>query len=190
MVTKFVPLRISLLPLAQDTYIHLPPRSLCIPTLTPKSKVFRTSAQSMTNSNEAGKPLSVTWVLIQSIPSPSFLTPSAPSTSLTLLWRKRYFRAPYGTDGALTRQRLQANVPGAKVINWSVDIQDWKFGETDTGSQQSDAVKADLAKGGNLYVAHYLYPSTVAQFRNFIQSAKGTGKRIMRIDQCLSPSPF
>lgn len=31
----------------------------------------------------------------------------------------KYFRAPYGTDGALTRQRLEAAVGGgSKVINW------------------------------------------------------------------------
>jgi len=52
---------------------------------------------------------------------------------------------------------------------------------------QTAAVKADLAKGGNLFVAHYLYASTVAQFKDFIQAAKDTKKTIMRIDQCLSP---
>jgi peptidoglycan/xylan/chitin deacetylase (PgdA/CDA1 family) len=31
----------------------------------------------------------------------------------------KYFRAPYGTDGALTRQRFDAAVGGgSKVINW------------------------------------------------------------------------
>ena len=31
----------------------------------------------------------------------------------------KYFRAPFGTDGALTRQRLEAAVGGgSKVINW------------------------------------------------------------------------
>jgi len=35
-----LPTCLSLPPLAQDTYIHRPSRSLCIPTPTPKSKVF------------------------------------------------------------------------------------------------------------------------------------------------------
>lgn len=97
----------------------------------------------------------------------------------------RYFRAPYGTDGALTRQRLEATVPGTKIINWSVDIEDWIWGPNDPGRNQALAVQRDLGKGGNLFVAHYLYISTVEQLRQFITDAKATGKQIMRVDQCL-----
>ncbi|KAI5845215.1 hypothetical protein DFP73DRAFT_584762 [Morchella snyderi] len=97
----------------------------------------------------------------------------------------RYFRAPYGTDGALTRQRLEATVPGTKIINWSVDIEDWIYGPSDPNRQQTLAVQRDLSMGGNLFVAHYLYISTVDQLRQFIKDAKATGKQIMRIDQCL-----
>ncbi|KAF8253661.1 glycoside hydrolase/deacetylase [Wilcoxina mikolae CBS 423.85] len=98
----------------------------------------------------------------------------------------KYFRAPYGTDGALTRQRLEAAVGGgSRVINWSVDIEDWLWGESDTPWLQVDAVKRDLTKGGNLFVAHYLYESTVQYFPEFIKLAKATGKKIMRVDQCL-----
>lgn len=68
----------------------------------------------------------------------------------------RYFRAPYGTDGALTRQQLQVVVPGAKVINWSVDVEDWLWAESDTPEKQTEAVQRDLNKGGNLVVMHYL----------------------------------
>ncbi|KAI5801277.1 hypothetical protein EDC01DRAFT_687823 [Geopyxis carbonaria] len=98
----------------------------------------------------------------------------------------KYFRAPYGTDGALTRQRLEAAVGGgSKTINWSIDIEDWLWGESATPEKQVDAVKRDIAKGGNLFVAHYLYPSTVKYFPEFIRLAKATGKQIMRVDQCL-----
>lgn len=99
----------------------------------------------------------------------------------------KYFRPPYGTDGALTRQRLEVLYPGTRIINWSIDIEDWLYGETDGGNikKQTDAVKRDLAKGGNLFVAHFLYRSTVDQFRGFIQLAKATGKQIMRVDQCM-----
>ncbi|RPA90453.1 glycoside hydrolase/deacetylase [Choiromyces venosus 120613-1] len=110
---------------------------------------------------------------------------SRESTLRNLGVDSKYFRAPYGTDGALTRQRLEANVPGAKVINWSIDIEDWLWAESATPEKQTDAVIRDLAKGGNLFVAHYLYRSTVDQFRTFIQLAKGTGKTVMRVDQCL-----
>ncbi|PWW72833.1 Carbohydrate Esterase Family 4 protein [Tuber magnatum] len=110
---------------------------------------------------------------------------SRESTLKNLGVDSKYYRAPYGTDGALTRQRLQANVPGARAINWSVDIEDWLWGQSDTPEKQSEAVIRDLNRGGNLFVAHYLYRSTVDQFRTFIQLAKGTGKNIMRIDQCL-----
>ncbi|KAG0124767.1 hypothetical protein HOY82DRAFT_510203 [Tuber indicum] len=113
---------------------------------------------------------------------------SRESTLRNLGVDSKYFRAPYGTDGALTRQRLEANVPGAKVINWSVDIEDWRWGQSPSPEnlKQTEAVIRDLGKGGNLFVAHYLYPSTVEQFRTFIQLAKKTGKTIMRIDQCLN----
>lgn len=32
---------------------------------------------------------------------------------------------------------------------------------------------------------HYLYPSTVAYFRQFIHMVKAAGLHIMRVDQCL-----
>lgn len=66
-----------------------------------------------------------------------------------------------------------------------MDIEDWIYGESDNPQGQVDAVKRDLAKGGNLFVAHYLYESTVTYFPEFIRLAKATGKRIMRVDQCM-----
>ncbi|CCX15042.1 hypothetical protein FPQ18DRAFT_14495 [Pyronema domesticum] len=98
----------------------------------------------------------------------------------------KYFRAPYGTDGALTRQKLETAVGGgSRVINWSIDIEDWLWGESSTPEKQVEAVKRDIARGGNLFVSHYLYPSTVEYFPEFIRLAKATGKQIMRVDQCL-----
>lgn len=51
--------------------------------------------------------------------------------------------------------------------------------------RQLEAFKRDLAKGGNLAVMHYLYPSTVVYFRRFIHMVKAAGLDIMRVDQCL-----
>jgi peptidoglycan/xylan/chitin deacetylase (PgdA/CDA1 family) len=68
---------------------------------------------------------------------------------------------------------------------WSVDVQDWLWAESPTPEKQLDAFKADLAKGGNLVVMHYLYESTVDLLPQFIALAKATGKRLMRVDQCL-----
>ena len=68
---------------------------------------------------------------------------------------------------------------------WSVDVEDWLWEESPTPEKQLDAFKADLAKGGNLVVMHYLYESTVNLLPQFIALAKGTGKRLMRVDQCL-----
>ena len=70
--------------------------------------------------------------------------------------------------------------------------------------KQLEAFQNDVAKGGNLVVLHYLYPSTVNYLREFIQIAKATGmhihghakatcgltkfvtgKQLMRVDQCL-----
>ncbi|KAJ4366732.1 hypothetical protein N0V95_000061 [Ascochyta clinopodiicola] len=97
-----------------------------------------------------------------------------------------YFRPPFGTEGARMRQRL-AKAVGRKptITNWSVDVEDWLWAETDTPEQQLTAFQRDVNKGGNLVVLHYLYPSTVSYLRQFIQIAKATGKQLMRVDQCM-----
>jgi peptidoglycan/xylan/chitin deacetylase (PgdA/CDA1 family) len=99
----------------------------------------------------------------------------------------RYFRPPFGNEGARMRQRL-AVATGSDapyIVNWSVDVEDWLWAQTDTPEKQLDAFKRDVAKGGNLVVIHYLYPSTVGYLREFIQIAKATGKQLMRVDQCM-----
>ncbi|KAJ2894008.1 putative glycosyl hydrolase protein [Zalerion maritima] len=98
-----------------------------------------------------------------------------------------YFRPPFGTEGARMRQRFCA-VTGdddAYIVNWSVDVEDWLWAETDTPEKQLEAFQRDVDKGGNLVVLHYLYPSTVSYLRQFIQIAKATGKDLMRVDQCM-----
>ncbi|KAJ4376309.1 hypothetical protein N0V83_001592 [Neocucurbitaria cava] len=97
-----------------------------------------------------------------------------------------YFRPPFGTEGARMRSRLTKAV-GEKptIVNWSVDVEDWLWAETNTPEQQKVAFQRDVDKGGNLVVLHYLYPSTVSYLREFIQIAKATGKQLMRVDQCM-----
>ncbi|KAG9562628.1 polysaccharide deacetylase, partial [Aureobasidium melanogenum] len=99
----------------------------------------------------------------------------------------RYFRPPFGTEGARMRQRLAVATGSEEpyIVNWSVDVEDWLWAETDTPEKQLEAFKRDVAKGGNLVVMHYLYPSTVGYLRQFIQIAKATGKQLMRVDQCM-----
>ena len=98
-----------------------------------------------------------------------------------------YFRPPFGTEGARMRQRLATSmgVDNPNIVMWSVDVEDWLWAESNTPEKQLAAFKRDLAKGGNLVVMHYLYDSTVGYLREFIQLAKGTGKRLMRVDQCM-----
>jgi peptidoglycan/xylan/chitin deacetylase (PgdA/CDA1 family) len=98
-----------------------------------------------------------------------------------------YFRPPYGTEGARMRQRLAAvlGMDNPSIVMWSVDAEDWLWGESSTPEKQLEAFKRDVAKGGNLVVTHYLYQSTVDYLREFVRVAKGTGKRIMRVDQCM-----
>ncbi|KAF1995543.1 carbohydrate esterase family 4 protein [Amniculicola lignicola CBS 123094] len=97
-----------------------------------------------------------------------------------------YFRPPFGTEGARMRERLAINLGKKPTITmWSVDVEDWLWAQTDTPEQQLAAFKRDVAKGGNLVVLHYLYPSTVSYLRQFIQIAKATGKQLMRVDQCM-----
>jgi peptidoglycan/xylan/chitin deacetylase (PgdA/CDA1 family) len=99
----------------------------------------------------------------------------------------RYFRPPFGTEGARMRQRLAATLdePEPYIVNWSIDIEDWIWAESDTPEKQLDAFKRDLEKGGDLMVMHYLYESTVELLPEFIRLAKATGKRLMRVDQCM-----
>ncbi|KAK4229994.1 hypothetical protein QBC38DRAFT_358241 [Podospora fimiseda] len=101
--------------------------------------------------------------------------------------KSSYFRPPFGTEGARMRQRLAANLndPNPYIVNWSIDVEDWIWAQSDTPRKQLDAFKRDLAAGGNLLVMHYLYESTVELLPEFIQLAKGSGKKLMRVDQCL-----
>lgn len=98
-----------------------------------------------------------------------------------------YFRPPFGTEGARMRQRLAANLndPNPYIVQWSIDVEDWIWAESDTPEKQLDAFNRDVAKGGNLLVMHYLYNSTVEYLPEFIRLAKATGKQLMRVDQCM-----
>ncbi|EUC51036.1 carbohydrate esterase family 4 protein [Bipolaris oryzae ATCC 44560] len=101
-------------------------------------------------------------------------------------YQSKYFRPPFGNEGARMRSRLTKAVgKDAHIVNWSVDVEDWLWAETDTPEQQKVAFQRDVNKGGNLVVLHYLYPSTVSYLREFIQIAKKTGKQLMRVDQCM-----
>jgi peptidoglycan/xylan/chitin deacetylase (PgdA/CDA1 family) len=98
-----------------------------------------------------------------------------------------YFRPPFGTEGARMRQRLAATLQDANpyIVQWSIDVEDWIWAESDTPEKQLDAFKRDVAAGGNLLVMHYLYNSTVELLPEFIRLAKATGKTLMRVDQCM-----
>jgi len=97
-----------------------------------------------------------------------------------------YFRPPFGNEGARMRQRI-TNALGSNtyLVNWSIDCEDWLWAQSSTPSKQLDAFKRDIAKGGNLVVMHYLYQSTVDYLPEFIKMAKATGKKLMRVDQCM-----
>ncbi|KAI1491281.1 hypothetical protein F5X96DRAFT_668892 [Biscogniauxia mediterranea] len=99
--------------------------------------------------------------------------------------QSRYFRPPFGTEGARMRQRLAALVDDPYIVQWSVDVEDWLWAESDTPEKQLEAFKRDVAAGGNIVVMHYLYDSTVSYLQEFIDIAKATGKQLMRVDQCM-----
>ncbi|GIC86658.1 polysaccharide deacetylase family protein [Aspergillus udagawae] len=97
----------------------------------------------------------------------------------------RYFRPPFGTIGSRTRQRLAVHTSDPQIVNWSVDIEDWLWGDTETPERQLEAFYRDVRRGGNLAVMHYLKPSTVKYFPQVIRFVKAMNLTIMRIDQCL-----
>ncbi|KAI1815334.1 hypothetical protein GGS20DRAFT_340517 [Poronia punctata] len=98
---------------------------------------------------------------------------------------RRYFRPPFGTEGARMRQRYAALVPDPYIVQWSVDVEDWLWAGTDTPEKQIDAFRRDVAAGGSITVMHYLYESTVSYLPQFIEIAKASGKQLMRVDQCM-----
>lgn len=83
------------------------------------------------------------------------------------------------------RQRLAAHIFNPYIVNWSVDVEDWLWANTDEPWRQLKAFHRDVDRGGDLVVMHYLTWNTVKYFREFIQIARRKGKRIMRIDQCM-----
>lgn len=83
------------------------------------------------------------------------------------------------------RQRLAAILDDPYIVNWSVDIEDWVWANSDHPEKQLAAFKRDVARGGDIVVMHYLTWSTVQYFREVIQVARDTGKQIMRVDQCM-----
>jgi peptidoglycan/xylan/chitin deacetylase (PgdA/CDA1 family) len=97
----------------------------------------------------------IDWEYNQDIAAVKKVLPSVGNT--------HYFRPPFGNEGARMRQRLAiaTNSSAPHIVNWSVDVEDWLWAQTDTPEKQLDAFKRDVAKGGNLVVMHYLYPSTV-----------------------------
>lgn len=113
------------------------------------------------------------------------LTNDIAAVQQTLGITSKYFRPPFGTEGARIRQRLASQIPGSKFVAWSVDVQDYLWALSDTPEKQIDAFQSDVNKGGNLVVMHYLYDTTVTYLPQFIQIAKKTGKQLMRVDQCL-----
>lgn len=107
------------------------------------------------------------------------------AVSQTLGVTSKYFRPPFGTEGARIRQRLAASIPGAKFVEWSVDVQDWLWAQSSTPENQIKSFQNDVDKGGNLVVMHYLYNTTISYLPQFIDIARKTGKQLMRVDQCM-----
>lgn len=101
--------------------------------------------------------------------------------------RTKYFRPPFGNEGARMRQQLAATTGNDSpyIVNWNIDVEDWLWATSSTPEKQLESFQRDLNKGGSLVVMHYLYPSTVQYLRQFIQMAKKTGKQLMRVDQCM-----
>ncbi|KAJ5885077.1 hypothetical protein N7495_009587 [Penicillium taxi] len=97
----------------------------------------------------------------------------------------RYFRPPFGTIGARMRQELAKYIHNPYIVNWTVDIEDWKWANTSVPERQLQAFYRGVAMGGNLAVMHFLNPTTVDYLPEFIRHVKESGLKIMRIDQCL-----
>lgn len=102
--------------------------------------------------------------------------------------KSHYFRPPYGTVAARTRQSVAKILGKAQIIQWSIDVKDWLYGSTDNLNQrkQYKIFKKRLMAGGDIVVMHYLHKSTVDQLRDMIRLAKQQGRRFVRMDQCVN----
>jgi peptidoglycan/xylan/chitin deacetylase (PgdA/CDA1 family) len=99
-----------------------------------------------------------------------------------------YFRPPYGTPGARTRQSLLRHIPAKEnptIVMWSVDVENWKWGESDTPEKPMEAFKRQVEKGGDLAVLCYLYGSTVGYSRETIWFVKERGLGVGTVGECL-----
>jgi peptidoglycan/xylan/chitin deacetylase (PgdA/CDA1 family) len=99
-----------------------------------------------------------------------------------------YFRPLYGTLGARTRRSLLRHIPAKEnptIVRWSVDVEDWKWGESDTPEKQMEAFKRQVEKGGDLVVLYYLYGSAVGYLREMIWFVKEMGLRVGTVGECL-----
>lgn len=100
----------------------------------------------------------------------------------------KYFRPPYGTIGARTRQALGKLLPNPQIVMWSIDVRDWVYGIDASGDPDRMQYKAfadQLNRGGTIVVMHYLYKSTVDQFQDMIKIAKSQGRKFVRMDECI-----
>jgi peptidoglycan/xylan/chitin deacetylase (PgdA/CDA1 family) len=97
-----------------------------------------------------------------------------------------YFRPPYGTLGARTRQSLSRHIPNnPTIVMWTIDVEDWLWGTSPTPEKQLEAFKSGVDNGGDLVVLHYLYESTVGYLREMVRYARATGKRVGTVEGCM-----
>jgi hypothetical protein len=74
---------------------------------------------------------------------------------------------------------------------WTIDVEDWIWGDSPAPEKQLEAFKRGVDRGGDLVVLHYLYPSTVGYLREMIRYVKMSGgegreKRIGTVEQCMN----
>ncbi|KAJ3345039.1 hypothetical protein HDU91_007484, partial [Kappamyces sp. JEL0680] len=99
-----------------------------------------------------------------------------------------YFRPPFGVIDSRSRQHLGSR--GMKTIMWDIDVEDYLWADSSTPNKQLDAFNRDLKLGGSIVVMHYLSQTTVNLLPKMIASAKASGKKLVRLDQCLGDAPL
>ncbi len=73
---------------------------------------------------------------------------------------------------------------------WTIDVEDWIWGESPTPEKQLDAFKRGVEAGGDIVVLHFLYESTVGFLREMIRFVKGRERdgvavRVGTVRECL-----
>jgi len=96
-----------------------------------------------------------------------------------------YWRPPYGSEGAVSRNLLGLHVLDAMLVTWSINLEERGWGVGSDLDADLDVLEDQLLRGGNLISLHATTPAVVKNLGTIIRRIRARGYRLVRVDQCL-----